>query len=81
MYEIASKEALKKRENKATSARADGHYVNARLNLIDDPALYENRWPAAWISVAVSPNNLKNVLLQFITATVDNCEMTLVLLK
>ena len=25
-----------KRENKATSARADGHYVNARLNLIDD---------------------------------------------
>lgn len=32
-----------KRENKATSARADGHYVNARLNLIDDAALYENR--------------------------------------
>ncbi|GBP44239.1 hypothetical protein EVAR_22123_1 [Eumeta japonica] len=31
--------ALKK--NKATSVRADGHYVNARLNLIDDSARCE----------------------------------------
>lgn len=38
VYQIASKEALKKKENKATSAGAGGHYVNARLNLIDDSA-------------------------------------------
>lgn len=30
--------SVEKKENKATSAGAGGHYVNARLNLIDDSA-------------------------------------------
>lgn len=53
----------KKKENKATSGRDDGHYVNARLNLIDDLRRCEIRLELPhWPSVSIGFHFLRLLL-------------------